>query len=379
VSSAAQDRLLIVDDETAQMRALCSTLELEGYATRGFNSPQRALAELRPGQFDLLLTDLMMPGMDGIGLIAAARSIDPQLGAVVMTGHGTIDTAVQAMQGGALDYILKPFKLHAVLPVISRALSLLRLRRENAALQALERVRAEELAVAYRDLESFSYSVSHDLRAPLLFVKDFAQRLQQDYAERLGEEGSHLVKVIHDGSRSMDEMIVGLLAFSRSTREPLEMSTLDMAAIVRAAVAEARALHQGSAASIEVGPLPPAMGDSTVIRHVWSNLIGNGLKFSARHPTPQLRITGRVEGGEVVYQVEDNGVGFDMQYADKLFGVFKRLHRAEDFPGTGVGLAIVQRIVARHGGRIWAEASPGEGARFQFTLPAVPASPAAAA
>jgi two-component system sensor histidine kinase/response regulator len=379
VSSAAPDRLLIVDDETAQMRALCTTLELEGYATRGFDSPQRALAELRPGQFDLLLTDLMMPGMDGIGLIAAARRIDPQLGAVVMTGHGTIDTAVQAMQGGALDYILKPFKLHAVLPVISRALNLLRLRRENAALQALERLRAEELAVAYRDLESFSYSVSHDLRAPLLFVKDFAQRLQQDYAERLGEEGSHLVKVIHDGSRSMDAMIVGLLAFSRSTREPLEMSTLDMDAIVHRAVAEARALHQGVAASIEVAPLPPAMGDSTVMRHVWSNLIGNGLKFSAGQPSPRLGISGRVEGDEVIYQVQDNGVGFDMQYAGKLFGVFKRLHRAEDFPGTGVGLAIVHRIVARHGGRIWAEASPGEGARFQFTLPAVPEPPAPAA
>lgn len=378
MSSAAPDRLLIVDDETAQVRALCHTLELEGYATRGFDSPQRALAELRPGQFDLLLTDLMMPDMDGIGLIAAARRIDPQLGAVVMTGHGTIDTAVQAMQGGALDYILKPFKLHAVLPVISRALNLLRLQRENAALQALERLHAEELAVAYRDLESFSYSVSHDLRAPLLFVKDFAQRLQQDYAERLGEEGSRLVKVIHDGSRSMDEMIVGLLAFSRSTREPLEMSTLDMAAIVRGVVAEARAMHQGAAATIEVAPLPPAMGDSTVIRHVWSNLIGNGLKFSARHPTPQLRITGRVEGGEVVYQVADNGVGFDMEYAEKLFGVFKRLHRAEEFPGTGVGLAIAQRIVARHGGRIWAEASPGNGARFQFTLPAVAAAPATA-
>lgn len=378
MSSAAPDRLLIVDDETAQVRALCHTLELEGYATRGFDSPQRALAELRPGQFDLLLTDLMMPDMDGIGLIAAARRIDPQLGAVVMTGHGTIDTAVQAMQGGALDYILKPFKLHAVLPVISRALNLLRLQRENAALQALERLHAEELAVAYRDLESFSYSVSHDLRAPLLFVKDFAQRLQQDYAERLGEEGSRLVKVIHDGSRSMDEMIVGLLAFSRSTREPLEMSTLDMAAIVRGVLAEARAMHQGAAATIDVAPLPPAMGDSTVIRHVWSNLIGNGLKFSARHPTPQLRITGRVEGGEVVYQVADNGVGFDMEYAEKLFGVFKRLHRAEEFPGTGVGLAIAQRIVARHGGRIWAEASPGNGARFQFTLPAVAAAPATA-
>jgi light-regulated signal transduction histidine kinase (bacteriophytochrome) len=144
-------------------------------------------------------------------------------------------------------------------------------------------------------------------------------------------------------------------------------------------VAEARALDPGAAAAIEVAPLPPAMGDSTVIRHVWSNLIGNALKFSARHPTPLVRITGRVEGGEVVYQVEDNGVGFDMQYADKLFGVFKRLHRAEDFAGTGVGLAIVHRIVTRHGGRIWAEATPDAGARFQFTLPAVPADPAAAA
>jgi signal transduction histidine kinase len=379
MSAVPLGRLLIVDDESAQMRALCDTLELEGYATRGFDSPRRALAELRSGEVDLLLTDLMMPDMDGIDLIAEVGRIDPQIGAVVMTGHGTIDTAVQAMQGGALDYILKPFRVHTVLPVISRALNLLRLRREYAALQALERRHTEELAVAYRDLESFSYSVSHDLRAPLLFVKDFAQRLQEDYAERLGEDGGHLVQVILDGSRSMDEMIVGLLSFSRSTRQPLEMGTLDMAAIVRGAVAEARALDPGAAAAIEVAPLPPAMGDSTVIRHVWSNLIGNALKFSARHPTPLVRITGRVEGGEVVYQVEDNGVGFDMQYADKLFGVFKRLHRAEDFAGTGVGLAIVHRIVTRHGGRIWAEATPDAGARFQFTLPAVPADPAAAA
>jgi light-regulated signal transduction histidine kinase (bacteriophytochrome) len=203
--------------------------------------------------------------------------------------------------------------------------------------------------------------------------------VQEDYAERLGEEGSHLVQVIHDGSRSMDEMIVGLLAFSRSTRQQLEMSTLDMAAIVRGAVAEARGLYQGPAAAIEVAPLPPAMGDSSVIRHVWSNLIGNALKFSAGQSAPALHITGRVEGDEVVYQVKDNGVGFDMQYADKLFGVFKRLHRADDFPGTGVGLAIAHRIVTRHGGRIWAESAAGAGACFQFTLPAVPPDPVASA
>jgi two-component system, sensor histidine kinase and response regulator len=161
-------RLLIVDDEASQLRALCDTLGLEGYRTEGFASPQAALAALRPGEFDLLLTDLQMPEIDGIALIDAARKIDPDLGAIVMTGHGTIDTAVLAMRNGALDYITKPFRLNVVLPVIARALDLQRLRHENAALQVLEKQRVEELAVAYQDLESFSYSISHDLRAPLL-------------------------------------------------------------------------------------------------------------------------------------------------------------------------------------------------------------------
>jgi two-component system sensor histidine kinase/response regulator len=370
MSMEERGRLLIVDDELAQMRALCDTLGAEGYETRGFDSPLAALAALRPGEFDLLLTDLMMPGLDGIGLITRAREIDPEIGAIVMTGHGTIDTAVQAMRGGALDYILKPFKLNTVMPVISRALYVLRLRRENAALQESERRRAAELATAYRDLEAFSYSISHDLRGPLLFVKDFAQRLNDDFAEQLGEEGRHIVQIIRDGSRSLDQMIVGLLAFSRSTRQPLELSPLDMSDIVRSAVAEARAIHKGPEALIEVAPLPPAMGDSTVIRHVWSNLLGNALKFSATRSPPHIKVSGRIEGGEALYTVQDNGVGFDMRYADKLFGVFKRLHSAEEFPGTGVGLAIVHRIVARHGGRIWAESKPDAGASFHFTLPA---------
>jgi signal transduction histidine kinase len=368
--TVVRGRLLVVDDEAAQLRALCETLGGEGYATRGFGSPRAALAALRPGEFDLLLTDLVMPAMDGIALVAEVARIDPELGAIVMTGNGTIDTAVQAMRSGALDYILKPFRLNAVLAVIARAQDLLRLRRENAMLQEQERRRAEELAAAYRDLESFTYSISHDLRAPLLFVKDFAQRLQDDYAAELGEEGRDIVRIIRDGSRSMDEMIVGLLEFSRSSRRPLQSSRLDMDAIVRASIADALVLQPRPAARIEVGPLPAAMGDSTVIRHVWSNLVGNALKFSAGRAEPRVAISGRVEGNEAVYQVQDNGVGFDMRYADKLFGVFKRLHSVDEFPGTGVGLAIVHRIVMRHGGRIWAEAAPDAGASFQFTLPA---------
>jgi signal transduction histidine kinase len=361
----------VVDDETALMRALSDTLGLEGYVVQGFDSPRDALAALRPGEFDLLLTDLMMPDMDGIELINAARLIDPAIGAIVMTGHGTIDTAVQAMKGGALDYILKPFRLNVILPVLARALDLQRLRRENAALHERERQHAEELATAYRDLESFSYSISHDLRAPLVFVKGFADMLEEGFAEKLGEQGLHMVRVIRDGSRSMDQMIVGLLAFSRAGRQPLQLLTLDMNAQVRTAIAEARALYTGPEPRIEVEPLPPAGGDSTVMRHVWSNIIGNALKYSSRRPQPVIHISGRVEGNETIYKVQDNGVGFDMRYASKLFGVFKRLHSVEDFPGTGVGLAIAHRVITRHGGRIWAEGAPDAGACIQFSLPDV--------
>jgi two-component system sensor histidine kinase/response regulator len=363
-------RLLIVDDETAQMRALCETLGAEGYATQGFNSPVAALEALKPGAFDLLITDLMMPEMDGIALIAASREIDPEIGALVMTGHGTIDSAVQAMQVGALDYILKPFRLREVLPILSRALDMQRLRHENLVLQERERKRSEELAAAYQELESFSYSISHDLRSPLLFMKGFAQMLEDRFGEQLGEEGLQMLHVIRDGGRNMDQMIVGLLAFSRAGRQPLRLQQLDMSAIVRAVVAEAVAVHTGPEAIIDIAPLPSAAGDSVVIRHVWSNLIGNALKYSAKRADPHVRISGRVEGDEVVYQIEDNGAGFDMRHADKLFGVFKRLHGTDEFAGTGVGLAIVHRIVTRHGGRIQAHGEPGVGARIEFSLPA---------
>jgi two-component system, sensor histidine kinase and response regulator len=362
-------RLLVVDDETAQMRALCDTLGAEGYTVQGFNSPVVALQSLRPGDFDLLLTDLMMPDMDGIALIAAAREVDPDIGAIVMTGHGTIDTAVQAMQGGALDYILKPFRLKEVLPILSRALDLQRLRRENIILQERERKRSEELAAAYQDLESFSYSISHDLRAPLVFIKGFSEMLEDRFSAQLGEEGLHMLRVIRDGSRNMDQMIVGLLAFSRAGRQPLSMVPLDMNSLVQAAVTEARAIYKGPVPQIDIEPLPPAAGDSAVIRHVWSNLVSNALKYSAKREQPKIRISGRIEGDETIYQIEDNGAGFDMKYADKLFGVFKRLHNSEEFAGTGVGLAIVHRIVARHGGRIWAHGEPDVGATMQFALP----------
>jgi two-component system sensor histidine kinase/response regulator len=370
-------RLLIVDDESAQMRALCDTLSVEGYVTHGFSSAQQALTALRPGEFDLLLTDLMMPEMDGITLINAARRIDSTLGAVVMTGHGTIDTAVRAMQIGVLDYILKPFKLNVILPVLTRALEGQRLRRENAELQEREQRRSEELAAAYQDLEAFSYSISHDLRAPLRTIDSFAQVLEDDFAEPLGEEGRRVIGIIRRGSQTMDQLIVGLLEFSRAGRERLDLDRIDMTALAGAAAAEVMAGYTGPKPDINIADLPAVAGDATVIRQVWCNLIGNALKYSAKRPEPRIRISGRIDHREAIYQVEDNGAGFDMRYADKLFGVFQRLHRTEDFSGTGVGLAIVHRIVARHGGRIWAQGAPDAGACFQFALPITAAEKAA--
>jgi signal transduction histidine kinase len=372
VTSAA--RLLIVDDEAAQLRALCDTLQVEGYVTHGFGSGQEALGILRPGEFDLLLTDLMMPNMDGITLIDAAKKIDPSLEALVMTGHGTIDTAVRAMQGGALDYILKPFKLNVILPVISRALNVQRLRRENAELHAREKQQSAELAAAYHDLESFSYSISHDLRAPLRSMDGFAEVLESDFAEQLGDEGRRIIGIIRAGSQKMDELIVSLLEFSRAGRSALQLDRVDMTLLADAAAKEVRVLYTGPEPQIEIADLPPAVADPVVIRQVWCNLIGNALKYSAKRARPKVCVSGRIDNGETVYQVEDNGAGFDMRYADKLFGVFQRLHRSEDFSGTGVGLAIVHRIIARHGGRIWAKGSPDAGACFQFALPIRPAS-----
>jgi two-component system sensor histidine kinase/response regulator len=364
-------RLLIVDDEAALLRALCETLQTEGYVTQGFVSAKQALAALKPGNYELLLTDLMMPELDGIQLTRAAREIDPDLAVIVMTGNGAIETAVQALQGGALDYILKPFKLNVVKQTIARALLTQRLRRDNRLLQERERQRSEELAAANKALEAFSYSVSHDLRAPLRAVDSLVSILEEDHGEGLGEEGRGILGVIHDGCRRMDHLITALLAFSQSSRQPLDLMPIDMASLAHAALTEVMAAHSGPQPLVEISMLPPSHGDVTLMRQVWCNLIGNALKYSGKRDAPRIQITGRTEGRENHYRVDDNGAGFDMKHAHKLFGVFQRLHKAEDFSGTGVGLAIVQRIIVRHGGRIWAEGTANVGASFQFSLPII--------
>ncbi len=226
--------------------------------------------------------------------------------------------------------------------------------------------RTAQLEAANRELTAFSYSISHDLRAPVRAVDAFAHMLEEDSASQLDAEGRRRLALIRDNSRRMGALIEDLLAFVSLNRQTLNPVRLDMETIISEVWTE---LGAGAHASLKTGPLPPAHGDRALLRQVWSNLLGNALKFSGKREVPEIEISARSEPGEVVYCVRDNGAGFDMRHYDKLFGVFWRLHREDEFPGTGVGLAIVQRIVSLHGGRVWAESKVDEGAKFYFSLP----------
>jgi light-regulated signal transduction histidine kinase (bacteriophytochrome) len=247
-------------------------------------------------------------------------------------------------------------------PVIERKRAAEQIDTLNASLQR----HTLELEATNKELESFSYSVSHDLRAPLRAVGGYARMLEEDYAEQLDDEGRRLLGVVRDASRRMGQLIDDLLAFSRLGRQEPAKRRVDMTALAREVVEE---LRGGSPAQIELAQLPAAHADPALLKQVWLNLIGNALKYSGKRADARIEIEGREQGGEILYTVRDNGVGFDMRYADKLFGVFQRLHRQDEFQGTGVGLAIVQRVVTRHGGRVWAEGRPGAGACFRFSLP----------
>jgi PAS domain S-box-containing protein len=227
----------------------------------------------------------------------------------------------------------------------------------------------ESLDAANKELEAFSYSVSHDLRVPLRAIDGFSRILVEDYADRLDDEGRRLVGVVRESTRKMGRLIDDILAFSRVGRVDMTLASVDMDEVVRATLEELQPAMAGRNLTVDVGRLPQAEGDPVMIARVWNNLLDNAVKFTGRTPEARIDVGGEAAKGELVYHVKDNGAGFDMAYADKLFGVFQRLHGVEEFPGTGIGLAIVKRIVTRHGGRVWAEGKPDEGATFYFALP----------
>lgn len=257
--------------------------------------------------------------------------------------------------------------------VVGAAFDVTELKRAEAAVRALNenlerRVenRTAALALANREMESFAYSISHDLRAPVRALRGFSDILLREHAQGLDEEASRLLGRIARNAQRMGDMVDDLLRLSRLGRDELDRQPVDIHAVVKEVVAA----HSGEypLTRVVTAALPGAHCDRGLIRQVLENLIGNALKYSSKAAAPVVQIGFEMHGAETVYFVRDNGTGFDMQYADKLFGIFQRLHADSDFPGSGVGLVIVKRIIERHGGRTWADASPEQGATFFFTL-----------
>ena len=229
--------------------------------------------------------------------------------------------------------------------------------------------RTAQLQAANQELEAFSYSVSHDLRAPLRAITGFASILREDHAARLDPEGLRVLGVVRNEAERMGVLIDDLLAFSRLGRQPMQCAEVNLTALVPTIFQELAAREPHRRLRLTLGDLPPLVGDAAMLRQLLTNLLSNAVKYTGPMADPQVEVGSREQGGVRVYFVKDNGVGFDLQYASKLFGVFQRLHSEAEFEGTGVGLALVQRIVHRHGGWIWAESQVNEGATFYFTLP----------
>ena len=227
----------------------------------------------------------------------------------------------------------------------------------------------QRLETANQELETFAYSVSHDLRTPLRAVDGFSRILLEDYAPKLDTEGQRIVTVVREGTKKMAQMIDDILAFSRAGRLELSIRAIDMEELVRAALKDLEPALDGANIKVEIKPLPASHGDASMIQRLWTNLLDNAIKFTRPKPQGVIEVGAQNGENETIYHVKDNGVGFDMQYAHKLFGVFQRLHAQDEFPGTGIGLAIVKRIVARHSGRVWAEGKVNQGASIYFALP----------
>jgi light-regulated signal transduction histidine kinase (bacteriophytochrome) len=299
------------------------------------------------------------------------RRLKEQRSLIFEGRYRTKDGRVFPVEIGAnyFEYGDVGYNLALVRDITERKVAETKILQLNRELEQRVAQRTAALEQANKELESFSYSVSHDLRAPLRAIDGFSHILEEDYAAGLDAEGRRYLGLVRRGARQMDQLIKDILAFSRMSRAEIAMRTVNMTTLASEVFAELHAAAPERNIRFVLGPLPPARGDRAMIRQVLDNLLGNAFKYSATRPEAVIEVSGSAGPAENAYCVRDNGVGFDMRLASKLFGMFERLHSAAEFEGTGIGLAIVKRIVERHGGRVWAEAKVGEGAAFHFVLP----------
>ncbi len=406
-------KILIAEDSPTQALRLQHLLEQNGYEVAVARNGRLAL-EMAPAFGPaLLISDVVMPEMDGYELSTRVKA-DPHLRhipVILVTTMSDPQDVIRGLECGADNFILKPFEEQYLLGRVRYVLVNREIRREqdvgmgveiffedrrhfitadrlqilnlllstydaavqhNKALQQSQKdlqVLNSKLADANQELEAFSYSVSHDLRLPLNTVDGFGHLLERSDGHTLSDKGKHYLKRIRGGTRAMNELIEGLITLAKFSREPLQRETVDLTAIARQAEQAHRERDPQRQVRITIADGLRAQGDPRLLSAVIENLVGNAWKFTGKQMAAHIDIgceTGT--DGHPVYFVKDNGAGFDMAQVEKLFAAFERLHSTSDFAGTGIGLATVKRIIARHGGRIWAEGKVNEGATFYFTL-----------
>ena len=351
--------ILIVDD-SADLRAYMRDLLQPHYSVRTANDGEAALHMIRDEAPDLVLSDVMMPKMTGLQLVRALRD-DPQCVAIpviLLSARAGEEATVDGLDAGADDYLTKPFTAAELLARV----------RAHVALAAARRKWAVELQNANRDLEAFSSSVAHDLRAPLRLIEGFGAMLSEENSGQLDDEGRRRLEMIQGSAKRMSRLIDDMLYLARLTRGDLCRKTLDLALLVRSAATRLQYATPERCVNLSLPDEILANADVSLINILIENLLGNAWKFTSRRLQAHIEVGVLAQPGERTYFIRDNGAGFNMAYASKLFGAFQRLHSDAEFQGTGIGLATVSRIVNKHGGRIWATSEVDHGATFYFTL-----------
>lgn len=390
--------ILLVDDKIENLVALESILDSPDYRLVRAQNAEEALLALLAGEFAAIVLDVKMPGMDGIELaqMVRARKKTQHVPILLLTAHAP-DSMMAGYAAGAVDFLSKPIQFQVLRSKVAIFADLFRhrhaLAESNRALEAEieERRRAEErvrqlneelarrvtdlgvanaeLGVANAELEALSYKISHDLRAPLRQVAEFVRLLQDNAAGTLDAQSAEYLPLIKDAVKRMDRLIDDLWAFSHFSRVELVRTEVSLPPLVDDVRSILEPTATGRTVEWRIGALPTVQADAAMLRQVLINLLDNALKFTRNRATAVIEVGCTTDEVEHIVCVRDNGVGFDPAYSNKLFGVFQRLHSQHEFEGTGIGLATVQRIIVRHGGRTWAESTLGEGAQVYFSLP----------
>jgi two-component system sensor histidine kinase/response regulator len=354
--------ILMVDDHPENLLALEAILDRLGQNLVRAGSGVEALKCLLDEDFALILLDVQMPGIDGFETARLIREREKTRNTPIIFLTAINRNDIHVMKGyslGAVDYIFKPFDPDIL---ISKVKVFVDLAKKSQELQ-------QQLA-AYKELEAFTYSISHDLGAPLRMINSFSTLLLNRYSDKLDDDGQEFLNIISSQAKQMKQLIDDLLNFSRISQKGIEKTKIEMKDLAFYVVETIQKLHPDQQVKVSIAEdLPDANGDRSMVKQVLINLVSNAFKYSKTKENPEVEINYYIKNDEVHYYVSDNGIGFDNQYSNKIFDVFRRLHTEGEFEGTGIGLAIVRRIIQKHGGRVFADGKVNEGARFSFTLP----------